>query len=69
MTIYALLGTYDYEGRYLIGVYTTKEKALEAKAVFVAEEEWFDNFSIKKKVIDSKASVKKRIDAKAAFMQ
>lgn len=69
MTVYALLGSYEYEGSYLIGIYSTKEKAQKAKAVFIAEEEWFDNFSIKKKVIDSKASVKKRIDAKASFMQ
>ena len=54
MTIYALLGTYDYEGRYLIGVYTTKEKALEAQAMFITEE--FDDYIIEEREIDAKAS-------------
>ena len=56
MTIYALLGTYDCEGRYLIGIYSTKEKALEAAgdgALLVDPE---DDYIIEEREIDAKAS-------------
>lgn len=69
MKVYALLGTYEYEGSHLIGIYSTKEKALKAKDAFTAEEEWFDDFEIKEKVIDAKASYLEELDAKASFME
>jgi len=57
MKVYALLGTYDYEGCQLIGAYSTKEKALEAQAMFVDEEEvQFDDYVIEEREIDAKAS-------------
>ena len=56
MKVYALQGTFDYEGRYLIGVYTTREKALEAQAIFIAEEEQFDDYIIEERELDAKAS-------------
>ena len=56
MKVYALLGTYDYEGCQLIGAYSTKEKALEAQAIFIAEEEPFDDYIIVEREIDAKAS-------------
>lgn len=63
MKVYALLGTYEYEGSHLIGIYSTMEKALKAKDVFTAEEEWFDDFEIKEKVIDAKASYHEGLDS------
>ena len=57
MTAYALLGVYDYEGRNFIGVYSTREKATEAQAIFIAEEEiQFDDYIIEEREIDAKAS-------------
>lgn len=57
MKVYALHGTYDYEGSYLIGVYTTKEKALEAHAIFIAEDDTqFDDYVIDEREVDAKAS-------------
>ena len=59
MKVYALHGTFDCEGSYLIGVYTTKEKALAAQAIFIAEEDEetsFDDYIIEEREIDAKAS-------------
>ena len=57
MTVYVLQGVYDYEGRSFIGVYSTREKATEAQAIFLTEEEGqFDDYVIDEREIDAKAA-------------
>lgn len=57
MTVYSLQGVYDYEGHHFIGAYSTREKATEAQAIFMAENEGqFDDYRIDESEIDAKAA-------------
>lgn len=53
MKVYALLGTFDYEGSCLLGVYTSMEKAEAALVIEKENELQFDEYIINEYVIDA----------------
>ena len=54
MKIYALLGSYDFEGNALLGVYSTREKAEAAREVVVNDKLYsYDSCFIEEGTLDS----------------
>lgn len=55
MQIYALLGSYDFEGDALLGIYSTREKAEAAREVITSDELCsYDSVFIEEGTLDSK---------------
>jgi len=54
MAVFVLLGQIDYEGQGLLGVYSTREGAVSAKELYVANGglENFDSFVVEKRELD-----------------
>jgi hypothetical protein len=53
MQLFTLLGSYDYEGDTLLGVFSTREKAEKAKEVFSNHKGFFfDRYYIEESVLD-----------------
>lgn len=53
MQLFTLLGSYDYEGDTLLGVFSTHEKAQEAQEVFANHKYFsFDSYYIEESVLD-----------------
>ena len=55
MTVFVLLGQIDYEGKGLLGVYSTREGAVSAKELYVANGRDFDSYVIEKRELDGMA--------------
>ena len=52
MAVFVLLGQIDYEGQGLLGVYSTREGAVSAKELYVANGGTFDSYVIEKRELD-----------------
>ena len=54
MAVFVLLGQIDYEGQGLLGVYSTREGAVSAKDLYVANggDTQFDSYVIEKRELD-----------------
>ncbi len=52
MAVFVLLGQIDYEGQGLLGVYSTREGAVSAKDLYVANGGDFDSYVIEKRELD-----------------
>ena len=52
MAVFVLLGQIDYEGQGLLGVYSTREGAVSAKDLYVANGGTFDSYVIEKRELD-----------------
>ena len=54
MAIFVLLGQIDYEGQGLLGVYSTREGAVSAKDLYVANggDTQFDSYVVEKRELD-----------------
>jgi hypothetical protein len=56
MAVFVLLGQIDYEGQGLLGVYSTREGAVSAKELYVANggsgDTQFDSYVIEKREMD-----------------
>ena len=52
MAVFVLLGQIDYEGQGLLGVYSTREGAVSAKDLYVANGGTFDSYVVEKRELD-----------------
>ena len=52
MAVFVLLGQVDYEGQGLLGVYSTREGAVSAKDLYVANGGTFDSYVVEKRELD-----------------
>jgi len=52
MAVFVLLGQIDYEGQGLLGVYSTREGAVSAKDLYVANGGDFDSYVVEKRELD-----------------
>jgi hypothetical protein len=55
MEIFALMGSMDYEGDYLLGVYASEQEAVDALGVYMRDHTMHDDYYIDRRVLGALA--------------
>ena len=55
MQVFVLMGYFDYEGEYLLGVYTSSEAAEAAYAEYLEDHDPFDDYAVVERTLDTAA--------------
>jgi hypothetical protein len=55
MEVFALMGSMDYEGDYLLGVYASEQEAVDALGVYMRDLTMHDDYYIDRRVLGAPA--------------
>ena len=55
MEVFVLMGSMDYEGDYLLGVYASEQEAVDALGVYLRDESMPDRYYVDRRVLGAHA--------------